>query len=448
MLTYQESNDLYSTYLDSDGEEVYLAHGSFKRLVDFETIDLNDSWTEYQSINPKIYYDQEGWLNWLRSSITEPERADEIMWCDDCVLPLHEDDTNVIWEDGTACESCFGSYTQCQHCDEWVNDGSAILNGSYACEGCKQNRLAYCDDCDGYYDSNNDEDHDHDDEQCDCDSPQRQFTVRNDGLPPLIQDQRTSVSLPSGVISEEGMGRISRCLWDHARSLSGEERDTLNRLAYPEDLETHVGNKWQTGKGNFTKRLSKYVYDHNVKLPPSVISEVGNIASENSQGMDFAIEVTRDLNLSSEAFGNSGSCWWGSYGSSRCALKSNGGYALRSFDEDNDVSGRAWVLPLAREGDHGLTPTFETLAPAAFMVFNGYGDLSGYTPGRIVAHMAGLTYRKIGFLADPMYVNGESGCLVAPEDIAAHYTDGQIRLSLAEHATLFDSEREVLSHVA
>lgn len=448
MLTYQEtSSDLYSTYLDGDGEEVYLAHGSFKRLVDFETIDLNQSWTEYQNDNPKIYYDQQGWLDWLRSSITEPERVDEIRWCDDCAQPLREDDTNVIFGDGTACESCFGSYTQCQHCDEWVNDGSEILNGSFACEGCKDNRLSYCDDCDGYYDSNT-EDHDHDEKQCDCESPQRQFTVRNDGLPPLIQDQRIAVSLPGGLISEQGMQQISRYLWEWARELEYIQRDVLNGLVYPEELETHVGNKWQTGKGNFTKRLSKYVYEHKVKLPPVVISQIGCIASENSQAVDFAIEVTRNLNLSSSDFGNGGSCWWGSYGSSRCALKSNGGYALRSFDEYNDTSGRAWVMPLKREGDRGLTPTFETIEPDAFMVFNGYGDLCGYAPARIVAHMAGLTYRKIGFLADPMYVNSEVGYLVAPEDIAAHYTDGQLRLSLAEHATLFDSEREVLSHVA
>jgi len=62
-------------------------------------------------------------------------------------------------------------------------------------------------------------------------------------------------------------------------------------------------------------------------------------------------------------------------------------------------------MPLKLDELGNLIPTFDTETPAAFVVFNGYGDLGGYAPARIMSHMAGMTYRKITFDAQPMYVN-------------------------------------------
>jgi hypothetical protein len=170
------------------------------------------------------------------------------------------------------------------------------------------------------------------------------------------------------------------------------------------------------------------------------MSQVGNIARNHSTAVDVQIDVTRDLNQSPEAFYHDGSCWFTDYaGSSRCALKTNGGYGLRSFGTYS-VSGRAWVMPLRQDESGELVPTFETQTPDAFVVFNGYGDLSGYTAPRIVAHMAGMTYRKVGFDCDPMYINA-GGYIVAPEEIAKKYTDGSLSLSVHQHARLFDREQ-------
>jgi len=83
---------------------------------------------------------------------------------------------------------------------------------------------------------------------------------------------------------------------------------------------------------------------------------------------------------------------------------------------------------------------FDTMTPDAFIVFNGYGDLSGYGPARIMAHMAGMTYRKVAFTCTPMYVNGEQGYLVAPEALAEKYTDGRLSLTVPQHADLYDTE--------
>jgi len=86
------------------------------------------------------------------------------------------------------------------------------------------------------------------------------------------------------------------------------------------------------------------------------------------------------------------------------------------------------------------------------VVFNGYGALSGWAPARIMSHMAGWTYRKIGFSCGPMFINSDSGYLIAPEDIASKYNDGNhLSLSAEMHSSLFETEQRnserVLTHV-
>jgi hypothetical protein len=173
------------------------------------------------------------------------------------------------------------------------------------------------------------------------------------------------------------------------------------------------------------------------------MSQIGTIARDHSKPVEVEIEVTREFNESAAYFYHEDSCYWGSYYESRCALKTNGAFGLRSF-RGGAVSGRAWVMPLRhvdrlRTGPD-LTPTFDTMGADAFVVFNGYGDLGGYAASRIVAHMAGWTYRKIGFGCDPMYINA-GGYLVAPEHIAEPYTDGSLKLSVPQHSDLYESEK-------
>ena len=60
--------------------------------------------------------------------------------------------------------------------------------------------------------------------------------------------------------------------------------------------------------------------------------------------------------------------------------------------------------------------------------------------------MAGMTYRKIEFSASPMYVNSDSGYLIAPEEIASNYTDGGLCLAVDVHSNLFNNEK-VLANV-
>lgn len=96
-------------------------------------------------------------------------------------------------------------------------------------------------------------------------------------------------------------------------------------------------------------------------------------------------------------------------------------------------------MPLRRDLFGKLSPTFDTITPDAFVTFNGYGDLGGYAPARILSHMAGWTYRKIEFTCSPMYINA-GGYLVAPEEIAAPFTDRQLNLSVSQHSSLYERE--------
>lgn len=276
---------------------------------------------------------------------------------------------------------------------------------------------------------------------CNCETLHEKFTVRNDGKPPLANDTKTTVTLPAGTISDAGLAAIRDYLLLY-RSTSVIDRDAQHKyysLAYTQEV---VGGRVQDKTGNYAKRLSRHAYQvHALKLPTEVLSQVGCLAADHSQGIEVQVEVTRELNRRASYFYHTGSCWWtADYGYSRCTLKTNGGFAMRSFDQYNDVSGRAWVMPLRLNTFDALSPTFDTVNPAAFMVFNGYGDLECYTPARVLAHMTGLTYRKIGFTCELMYINA-GGYLVAPEELAEHYTDGSLDLNLLRHSSLFYDEQ-------
>lgn len=438
-LKFRESREDYSVYEARDGEVVYLEHGATlaRHVVEVDDLDLRAEWSRFPSFDHDKFFEHLRVLLW-----DEADYVDEIKWCVDCNLPAHEDDGSPVgpdWRGRFACDSCVDwYYHECDRCEEKYRTLTTVLSGSEVCEHCRSNSYSWCNECDGYFLDEDSDEHTHEPDYASCcEAPAQNFSVRNDGEDPLRNDERTTVTLPAGVIDDEGIARIRRHLWSE-----GLDREAMVIL--------DLGNVWQTREGNFTKRFQRAVYKgFGEKVSQAVVSTIGTIASEHSRSVDYAIEVTRDLNQSPSDFAHSDSCWWQSYSYSRCTLKSNGGFGLRTFNEWG-VNGRAWVMPLKLDEDGDLTPTFETLKPDAFAVFNGYGDLEGYTAARIVSHMAGMTYRKISFTCPPMYVNGDSGYLVAPEEIAEGYTDGSLHLSVDQHSSLFADEttEKRNSHVA
>jgi len=387
-------------------------------------LNLIDLWNEWQEENPRG--SRHAFTDYLRRLVIDPSAVDHIGWCDACGYLVHDDRTRTGAGD-QVCDSCLNDYHSCDDCGELYgsDDDWTDVDGEAVCGSCI-NHYRWCDDCEVYYHEDSDSHH-HDGSGC-CESPQQEFTIRNDGEEPLANDTRAVIQLPAGLISEEGMAQIRHYLrWTGHRAISYEV--------------SNVGPEWQSKTGNFTKRLSRQAYKkYRESLPPEILSEIGNIARAHSMATDTEIEVTRDLNQSPGYFYNADSCWWGSYSESRCALKTNGGFGMRSLDKDGDVSGRAWVMPLRKDAAGKLVPTFSTLTPDAFAVFNGYGKLGGYTAPRLLAHMAGWTYRKIIFTCSDMYVNPGS-YLVAPEDIAQDYTDGRLNVTAGTHSDLFEEER-------
>lgn len=442
----------FSTYRLADGQLSYLTREwPFRRYqVDFDSINLE---TEYRNYFSALAFDQRidtevqrfGFVEFLRAILTDPDIADWIRWCIHCSLPSHEVDTGTVYGDDVACDACISHYfVSCTSCGTRTDDTTGTLEGDLVCESCNDDRYSFCDDCDGYYHHDNSGDHQHDEDgQGCCASPGLEFFVRNDGEPALAQDTLATINLPSGTIDAEGIQRLFNYLY--AESLY-EEAQLLEKL----------GGIWQTREGNFTKRFSRMVYKElGKKVSPEVMSNLGTIGAEHSKtGSRFNIRVTRDLNRSARDMGNSDSCWWQSYSEGRCALKSNGGFGLLAYHDAPGTydypSGRAWVLPLKLTGTQdpntskplpGMKPTFDTMTPDAFVVFNGYGNLSGWAGARVLAHMAGMTYRKVGFGCEPMYVNSDCGYLVAPEDIADQFTDRSIYISVSQHSNLFNEEQ-------
>jgi len=428
---------------DADGYDAngYDADGDPRPgSLDAGDLDLGDLWDTFTGGRSYNYRYQDGFRQHLRSLVSAPDEIDDLEFCADCSAPAWDDDLRRTGGGSDVCESCWDEMVSCHCCDERFldDDLTETLNETSVCDSCRASYYTWCDYCDGY---RSDDDYDHDHARGDgcCESPQPEFSVRNDGCEPLANDTRFEIELPAGTISEEGLSTIRDYLFRQSYSAD----DDQARIAYRELSRSmgDLGDQWQTRNGNYVKRLSRHAYQkHQLKLSQDVMSNVGNIARDHSTAVSVAIEVTRDLNLPAYEFYHEDSCWWGSYGESRCALKTNGGFGLRSFSGSR-VTGRAWVMPLRKDENGRLVATFETMTPDAFVVFNGYGDLSGYAPARIVAHMAGWTYRKIGFQADPMYVNA-GGYLIAAEDTAQPYTDGHLRLDTSQHSRLFERETE------
>lgn len=399
-------------------------------LVELEDLDLRQLWQQ-------VGLGRRDFIAHLRTLVVDPDSVDNLRWCYLCSAPGVEGDGYTVDRVNWVCKAtCVANCYTCDDCGGLVTYTTFTDQETRVCDPCREARWYFCEECDEYTRDYNAGNHEH--RGCECDVFATTFSIRNGGGL-LANDTKTKVTLPGGVISDEGIGAISMYLRFEAVHVMGDpDQARLLSFGLPE-----LGTSWQTREGNYTKRLSRLAYKkHQMKITPEVLSRVGDIARDHSKPIDFTVAVTRELNLGPEEFCHDDSCWWQSYSAGRCALKSNGGFAIRTFGS-HYVEGRAWVMPLRYDGTArpAFQPTFETVEPDAFVVFNGYGELQGYAPSRLLAHMTGMTYRKIAFACDPMYVNS-GGYLVAPEEIAHPYTDQAISLIVPEHSNLYEHERE------
>lgn len=394
-LTFKTREESFSVYTRPDGTLVYLPHGGER--MDWDRDAAQDMWDAFPGT----------WDAFLVVLDAVMDDVD-VVKCDDCHEVTHVDDATTPRNIGAVCQSCLeqNDYVWVDCCSEYVNgDYYNVIDDECICDSCTANNYTYCDDCDRYV--SDDYECDHSGENiCGCEAPHQRFSIRNNGNDPLSNDERVTVTLPAGVVDEVGQQRVINLLWS---------QDVNNASA----LAAEIGPEATRKDGNYAKRFSRAVWkSKGVKLSPEIMSEIGNIASAHSTAVDHAIEITRDLNQSAADFGNEDSCWFtgGEYGHSRCTLKQNGGFGLRTFADNGrgfqTVSGRAWVMPML-DG----TPTHDAQTADSFLVFNCYGDLEGYTAARIVAYMAGKTYKKVTLHANRMYINSDMGYLISAEPI-------------------------------
>lgn len=465
-LTLVEELANYSTYRTEDGQMIYLAHDTHARLKPLAEINLQAEWEHWvnygEGARTRGSLRSTTFLNTYLPSLTfEKDAAAHVKFCGHCgLLRNHADGGFTDVNGALACKICKAQYfSECGECHGFSSRLRNVEGGVRACEICIQ-KYASCRTCNIYYNQEATEvSHRHDGSDC-CSAPEEmmQFTMRNDGMDPVPSDTITRVTLPAGVLTNEGRAEIANYI-QAQRRLTTNRDDQYAWINLGGELSA-IGDNWQTKEGNYPKRVSRFAFKkYGLKVSAEVMSEIGNIGARHTVAVDFDVEFSRLLDQTATEWGHGGSCWWQSYYHCRCAMKSNGGVGLRSVNGKRDgskgkVLGRVWLYPLKktsnkpRNGDpvNGwLVPTFNTETPDAFVVYNGYGNLQGYAAPRLIANMQGMTYRKVDMqlLTTPKtgYINSGSGYLVAPEEIATHFTDGHINISVEAHSDLFAHEQ-------
>jgi len=323
----------------------------------------------------------------------------------------------VVSAGGRVCSDCLAAfYERCTRCESYTRQGRLmeIPGHGTMCSSCANAGFRHCAVCSlgggSVYHEINAVCPNRVDPNCQCEAPHREFAFPCNGHGTVGPNARFAIETAAGEISEEGMRQMWDVLHYNLPHVEGLRVDAWAELG-------EVGPQWQTERGNFPKRLSRALYkNRNIKLTPEVITQIGNISRmQTAEQSTYHLELTRDLNQNPSAFMNDRSCWWTMYASGRCAFKGCGGIGLRSFASADSAEpiGRVWIIPLNAQ----LMPTHDATTAAAFVLFNGYKGLSGYSGARIVAQMARMTYRKIGFTCSPMSINGATAYLVAPQDI-------------------------------
>lgn len=408
---------------------------------------------------------------------TDSHTVDEETWCDACF--------DVALEQGTI--------HNCYHCEDWFSEGmTPTEEGHDYCEGCSDRHTFWCEICEVHSEQSHDHDHDESDEStyC-CEAPMQEFTLpvyegaalydtlvseQSDTGPAVAQpliysDSMYDVSVLGNYLRDDSYSVIYTMLNDillsdyplpidesplNWQGVPARMNHALNRVVMQAFRGVDRTYKPE-GQAVYAKRLRSAIYnatkesfgaDGAVGLTPAQMSDIGTIARKGSDPLELQIAVTRDLNQSRSEFGNASSCWWSDYSHSRCTLKSNGGFGIRSFGYNaygnRRVTGRAWVLPCKVDLNGVVRPTFGT--PEAYVVFNGYGDLEEETGAQALAHVLGLsaTMRTYIFPPHRMYVNGETARIVATaETLKRRLT---IASGLEQHATFVEPEEADISH--
>jgi hypothetical protein len=452
-LEFVERRAEYSVYRDRRGKLVYLKDAPELNVTNppLYQIETRTLFPPRSSDNSNLYnhwikaqrkgMTRKTWVAFLQAVLTDPEPAEGLTWCNRCDVPTAEalgsrrygrEDSEV------ACASCATFLRECDMCHTRVANRETIGN-QRVCLECRNENFRACRAC-GIYISNDEYELHHKHGVGCCESPALDFQLRWLDNPPLVSDTKTVITMGAGQVDPAGYDRLEAWL-------------NQNGFFHESAVLRRIEPTWQKKEGNFPKRLSKEVWKtYGRKVPEPAMAMIGTIGAEHSaKHAELTVMVSRRLNESASFWYHEGSCWWSSAYASRCALKTNGGFGIVTYSSPrhSKPNGRCWVLPVKR-GERGyLKPTFDTMDPDGFIVFNGYGALVDYSGARVMAALAGMSYTKIQFAPkNPLYVNS-GGYLVGSEEFVSQFTDGVVYMHTMEaHAKLFEQEQKEAEQVA
>lgn len=433
----------YSAYRDlsTDGL-VFVYHGTRDERDEPRGLTLDDALDAYGDGLLRTLLGRKPGLDDVAAILADPDEADDLFTCHRCGFVGHDDAGCVVqtsWGEVTYCDDCTMHYAiDCARCDtyttEWVSAGDC----SY-CTPCSDAVLHWCEECDEYYHHESD-DHYHNDEDSStgcCSSPMPSFGIGTVRYGTLSNDTRVDVQVNDNVLSADGFYKLhSAIYYDHEGWFTDADGNALLDPSQRRALASYLGHdavgmEWKNASGTYPKRLRSFAHKTlGINIPKKALEKIGTIAREHSVGINVSVEITRFLNLSADDFGHAESCWWESYAYSRCTLKSNAGFGLRSFNQWG-VSGRCWVMPLTLR-DGVLHPTFGE--PDAYVVFNSYGELEERVGVRVMAALTGFESRKVPSPDWRMFINSGSVHIVAPREVFD--ADPSLVPTLETHANL------------
>lgn len=217
-------------------------------------------------------------------------------------------------------------------------------------------------------------------------------------------------------INQTGVDKILAMMY-RVNIQNTEDWKTLNpqhTASYLPTLPEDWSWSWKVERGEFAgkfpARIAKYFYkQHSLKVPDSFLTEVGNVARMySSEPVIYTFDFVNTINWNRGAFGDAGSCYWGSHSGAKKMIAENG-YAIRFFDDGKGFA-RAWLAPKADQ----------------FVVFNGYGfkGNSTYTIAMTFAHFIGMRFKKIELTNNHetggvLWINGGIGYLIGASETIA-----------------------------
>jgi hypothetical protein len=202
---------------------------------------------------------------------------------------------------------------------------------------------------------------------------------------------KTTVALPKGVISPEGIRQIRIKLEDES-------------IRLPVDWEwvAKVGGKGEF-VGSFAKRVAKYAHVyHNKRLHSDFLGVIGSLVSQHTATESvYTYDITRRIEWSAGDFGDSGSCYWGCRSGARTMIEENNGGAVRLYRDTGRGYARCWITP---HGD-------------GYVIWNGYGETTA-TFANIVSAIFSMPYKRVslsnqGSDTNTLWINGGFGYYVA-----------------------------------